>query len=352
MGIFVGYSTQSKGYRVYNLQTKKILISRDIKVLDKSQDCSVENGDGLVVNTTDESSVKKSKSLAEVSLQLPILVSWIRTSGIGAELLGGHSSLPSPPIFKGVNYDLWAIKMETFFMAHGLWNSVKEGFDPSSLAENPTVQALKDFNEKKQKKFKALTFLHSAIDDTIFTRVVGIKCIKKAWEKLQEEYQGNARVRQQKLLTLKREFELLKMQESEQIKDYSDKLSEMVNQMKLYGEEVPDHKVIEKILISLPNRFEAKIAAIEESCDLTKLSVFELCSKLQAQELRFTRKSEEVTKGAFHMKHKGKQSSSSKECKKPWKGGKGKQISNVANSNESPGKGNFSPCPYCKKKSS
>ena len=28
----MGYSTQSKGYRVYNLQTKKLTISRDIEV--------------------------------------------------------------------------------------------------------------------------------------------------------------------------------------------------------------------------------------------------------------------------------------------------------------------------------
>jgi len=31
-GIFLGYSTQSKGYRVYNLQTKKLTISIDIEV--------------------------------------------------------------------------------------------------------------------------------------------------------------------------------------------------------------------------------------------------------------------------------------------------------------------------------
>jgi len=31
-GIFLGYSTQSKGYRVYNLQTKKLVISRDVEI--------------------------------------------------------------------------------------------------------------------------------------------------------------------------------------------------------------------------------------------------------------------------------------------------------------------------------
>ena len=33
-GIFLGYSNISKGYRVYNLQTKKLVISRDVEVYD------------------------------------------------------------------------------------------------------------------------------------------------------------------------------------------------------------------------------------------------------------------------------------------------------------------------------
>jgi len=31
-GIFLGYNRQSKGYKVYNLQTKKLTINRDIEV--------------------------------------------------------------------------------------------------------------------------------------------------------------------------------------------------------------------------------------------------------------------------------------------------------------------------------
>ena len=31
IGIFVGYSSISKGYRVFNLKTKKLIVSRDIK---------------------------------------------------------------------------------------------------------------------------------------------------------------------------------------------------------------------------------------------------------------------------------------------------------------------------------
>ncbi|XP_038687527.1 uncharacterized protein LOC119986908 [Tripterygium wilfordii] len=228
---------------------------------------------------------------------------------------------------------------------------IEDGFDPSSLSENPSVQAIKDFNERQQKNFKALTFLYSAIDDSIFPRVVGIKTVKAAWSKLQEEFQGSERVRQQRLSTLKREFELLKMKDSETVREYSAKLMEIVNQMKLYGEQVTDYKVVEKILISLPDRFEAKISAIEESCNLKELSITELCTKLQAQELRFTRKSKEVTEGAFQMKQKGKQPGGFKDGKKKFQdkgGGKGKSVENSSAGDQSKKEQvKFPPCPHC-----
>jgi len=58
--------------------------------------------------------------------------------------------------------------------------------------------------------------------------------------------------------------------ENESIKEYPSKLSHLVNQMRLYAEVVEDNKVIEKMFISLPEMFEAKVAPIEESCNLKK----------------------------------------------------------------------------------
>uniref|UniRef100_A0A0V0HIV9 Putative ovule protein n=1 Tax=Solanum chacoense TaxID=4108 RepID=A0A0V0HIV9_SOLCH len=82
---------------------------------------------------------------------------------------------------------------------------------------------------------------------------------------------------------------------------------EIVNKVRLFGETFPDSRVVEKMMISLPARFESKISAIEESCDLKTLSVAELISKLQAQEQRSSIRDEEVAEAAFQAQHKGKQ---------------------------------------------
>lgn len=106
---------------------------------------------------------------------------------------------------------------------------------------------------------------------------------KQVWEKLQGEYEGNNRVKAVKLLTLKREFGLMKMKDDEIVKDYSGRLMDVVNQVRLLGEAFTDQKVVEKIMVSVPQKFEAKISAIEESCDLQNLTIAEITSKLHAQ---------------------------------------------------------------------
>ena len=55
---------------------------------------------------------------------------------------------------------------------------------------------------------------------------------------MKEEFEGSDRVKTMKLLTLKHEFEMFKMKESESIKDYSTKVMELVNQMRLFGEDL------------------------------------------------------------------------------------------------------------------
>lgn len=76
-----------------------------------------------------------------------------------------------------------------------------------------------------------------------------LKTPKLVWEKLQGEYEyeGNNRFEAVKLLTLKREFELMKDDES--VKDYSGRLMNVVNQVRLLGvcEAFKNQKIVEKL---------------------------------------------------------------------------------------------------------
>ena len=59
---------------------------------------------------------------------------------------------------------------------------------------------------------------------------------------------------------------------------------ELVNQMKSYGEEISDKRIVEKLLISLPGKFVPIVAVIKETKDLSLLSVQELFGSLKTYE--------------------------------------------------------------------
>ena len=58
---------------------------------------------------------------------------------------------------------------------------------------------------------------------------------KQVWDKLQGEFEGSNKIKTVRLLTLKREFELMNVRDNECVKDYSGKLMDVVNQMRLLG---------------------------------------------------------------------------------------------------------------------
>jgi len=50
---------------------------------------------------------------------------------------------------------------------------------------------MKFFNEEKAKRFKALTCLHNAVSEDIFTRIMACKSAKETWDKLKAEFHGD-----------------------------------------------------------------------------------------------------------------------------------------------------------------
>ncbi|GAV78468.1 UBN2 domain-containing protein [Cephalotus follicularis] len=130
--------------------------------------------------------------------------------------------------------------MKTFLRAYDLWESMEKGYTPPENSNNLTVAQMKPAKVESTNNFKCLSFLHSAVAESIFPRIVASSTAKEAWDTLQEEFQGTERVRAIRLLNLRRDYENLKMKDSETVKDYISKLLEVVNQMRIYGEKVTD----------------------------------------------------------------------------------------------------------------
>ncbi|XP_028236591.1 uncharacterized protein LOC114415928 [Glycine soja] len=113
-----------------------------------------------------------------------------------------------------------------------------------------------------------------------------LKSPKAIWDYLKEEYAGDDRIRSMQVLNLRREFELQRMKESETIKEYSNKLLSIANKIKLLRSDFANSRIVEKILVTVPKRYEASIASLENTKDLSKITLAEVLHALQAQEQR------------------------------------------------------------------
>ena len=184
------------------------------------------------------------------------------------------------PVFNGDNYQIWAVRMETYLEALDLWEAIKEDYDILVLPNNPTIAQIKAHKEKKTKKSKAKACLFAVVSPTIFTRVMSLKTEKAIWDYLQEEYVGDEMIKGMQVLNLIREFVLQKMKESETIKDYSDKLLSIANKVRLLGSKLNDSRIVEKIFVMMPERYETIVTTLENTKDLPKISLAELLNSL------------------------------------------------------------------------
>lgn len=109
--------------------------------------------------------------------------------------------------------------------------------------------------QSSMKNYKALSYLQSSIVNNIFPRIVEATTAKQAWNILQEVFQGLEKVRSLRLQNLRKDFEKLKMKDSKIIKEYSSRFSEVMNQMKIYGESIPKDRQVLKILNTLQDKY-------------------------------------------------------------------------------------------------
>ena len=193
-------------------------------------------------------------------------------------------SLIIPPLFDGTNYIYWKVRMKAFLQSldEKVWQAVEIGW--TKPKEAPTDQ---DEVKIKVANFngRALNALFSAVTNEEFKKISSTETVKEAWTILQTTYEGTKAVKDSKLQRLTTSFEEIKMEEDESFDEFYAKLKDIVNSAFNFGETIPESKIVRKVLRSLPERFHAKITAIEESKDIDKIPLTKLVGNLQTYEL-------------------------------------------------------------------
>ena len=105
-----------------------------------------------------------------------------------------------------------------------------------------------------------------------------------------------------KMMNLIREFEMKKMKESDAVKDYGAQLLSIADKVRLVGKLFSNEKIVQKILVTLLEKYEVTISSLENSKDLSTISLTELLHSLEAAEQRRLMKQGDNVEGAFQAR--------------------------------------------------
>jgi uncharacterized protein YihD (DUF1040 family) len=193
------------------------------------------------------------------------------------------------------NYAYQSDRVKIYLTTLGveIWYSVVNGYVIQNNA--PT-----DPNEKKLMSCnsKSRHVILGELAPTIARKVMGCNTVKEVWEKLKSIYEGDPKVKQVKIQQHRAKFENLKMDEKEDIATYFLRVDEVVNAIRGLVEDLNESLVVQKVLRSLLLKYDAKVFAIEETRDLTKMTMDELHGSLIAFEMRTSTESDQLNNEA------------------------------------------------------
>ena len=93
------------------------------------------------------------------------------------------------------------------------------------------------------------------------------------------------------------------MKEFETIKEYSDILFGIVNKVRLLGTEFVDSRIIQKMLVTVHENYAASITTLENTKDMSHITLIKLLNALQAQDQRRLMRQGRIVEGALPAKY-------------------------------------------------
>ncbi|KAM2280970.1 hypothetical protein ACFX1S_041627 [Malus domestica] len=238
--------------------------------------------------------------------------------------------------------------MTTIFKSYDLWEMVQHGYELlemeiDALEEDLTKKQIATLRENRMNDARVLGIIEGVVSDFIFPRIANEETAKATWDALQQEYRGDVKVRKVKLQSLRHDFEYTRMREDEPLNDYFSTLFDVVTQMKTFGEDLPNERIMQKLLISLTKPYDSIMSVIEETKDIDTLSVQDVLASLNAFDQRLERHADGATEKAFQSLNIGSSSHSNQHQSRPkkdWKEKKNKKWEGKSNREHKDNSGN------------
>ncbi|GJT00885.1 hypothetical protein Tco_0822054 [Tanacetum coccineum] len=120
--------------------------------------------------------------------------------------------------------------------------------------------------ELRTKDMQVKHYLYQAIDRTTFEQILDRGSSKAIWDSLKKRYVGNDRVKKSMLQKLRRDFKVIEIKTNETIAGYFGRVLIVANQMRSNGETMSGTKIMEKILITLIEKYTLQTSGHTAGC--------------------------------------------------------------------------------------
>nr|GEW29427.1 UBN2 domain-containing protein [Tanacetum cinerariifolium] len=158
--------------------------------------------------------------------------------------------------------------------------------------------------------------IYNALPIKEYERIFMCNTTKKFWKTLLITHQDNNQVKDNKIDILVQQYEQLVISKDESINSIFARFNTIITSLKALDEGYSSKTYVRKFLRALHLKWITKVTAIEESKDLTSLSLDELIKNLKVHEM-IIKKDFEIVKAKVERKSlalKAKKESSDEEC--------------------------------------
>nr|GEU68595.1 retrovirus-related Pol polyprotein from transposon TNT 1-94 [Tanacetum cinerariifolium] len=235
-------------------------------------------------------------------------------------------SMQRPPLFESDSFIYWKNRFETYVKSKDLdlWHVITNGdFQPivqtskTKLDEViPFEKQTDDLKKRHAKNNEAKMVIYSALPRKEYERIFMCNTAKENWKTLLITHQGNSQVKDNKIDLLVQQYKQFVISEDGSIGSAFARFNNIITSLKALDKGYSSKNYVRKFLRALHPKWRAKVMAIEESKDLTSLSLDELMGNLKVHKM-IMRKDSEIVKAKVERKSivlKAKKEYSDEEC--------------------------------------
>ncbi|GJS53855.1 hypothetical protein Tco_0627217 [Tanacetum coccineum] len=213
-------------------------------------------------------------------------------------------SMQRPPLFESDGFIYWKNRFKTYVKSKDLdlWHVITDGDFPP-IQNNPKTKKDEvvpfhkqndDLKKKLAKNNEAKMVIYNALPRKEYERIFMCQTAKEIWDTLLITHQGNNQVKANKIDLLVQQYEQFMIPKEESIDNAFAKFNTIIISLKALDEIFSSKNCVRKFFRALHPKWRAKVTAIEESKNLTTLSLDELIGNLKVYEEVIKKDSETV----------------------------------------------------------